>query len=115
MTPNKTGLIIPKNTAERRLWVIFELKRKGLSLSKIARSLDVTRQSVRSALSEPSARIEQAIANALELPVEQLFFERFDADGNRIHHTRPSNITARSASGDSQIARHTQTPVERAA
>lgn len=115
MTPNKTGLIVPKNTAERRHWVIFELRKKGLNLSKIARSLNVARQSVYSALSEPSARIEQAIADALDLPVEQLFFERFDGRGNRTHHTRPANISAGRGAADSQNDSITQTLTERAA
>ncbi len=75
--PKKTDAEIPENPFERRAWIIYRLKGRGSSLAQIARSLNVTRQSVNSALFKSSARIEGAIAEALGLPVEVVFPERF--------------------------------------
>lgn len=115
MTDVLTALTPPKNPADRRLWVGYHLKKRGSSLGRIAASLGVARQSVYSALMTPSERIEQAIADALEMPVQALFPERFDRSGVRIPRTRPDNISALPGAGDSQKHRSLQTQTERAA
>lgn len=109
MTTDTTTLTPPKNPAERRAWVAYQLKLRGLSLASVAASLGVCRQAVSGALMTPSERIETALAQALEIPVATLFPERFDRQGIRIPRTRPDNISAGRAAGDSQNARHTQT------
>ncbi len=109
MTTDTTTLTPPKNPAERRAWVVFQLKLRGQSLASVAASLGVCRQAVSGALMTPSERIEQALADALSLPIETLFPERFDGKGFRIPRTRPANISAGRAPGDSQNERHTQT------
>ncbi len=43
---------------------------------------------VRRALFQPSFPQELALANALDLTVQQLFPERYDSDGNRLHFVR---------------------------
>jgi lambda repressor-like predicted transcriptional regulator len=91
------------------------LKVSGQSLAGIAASLGVCRQAVSSALLTPSERIEQAIADALKIPVQTLFPERFDRSGVRIPRTRPDNISALPGAGDSQKHRSLQTQTERAA
>lgn len=91
------------------------LKTRGLSLRALARELGVTHQAVGAALMAPSVRIEQAIADALDIAVTDLFPERFDDCGNRLHLTRPANSSAGRGAGDSQNARHTQTETGRAA
>lgn len=88
-----TTLNIPKNPAERRAWVCFQLRLRGRSLSKIARDEGVSQQAVSNALMTPSSRLEQAIAEALDLTPEQLFPERFDAMGFRLSHTRQAQRT----------------------
>lgn len=115
MTPDMTALDIPKYPAERRAWVIFELKKRKTNLSRIADALKITRQSVYGAFSEPSVRVEMAVAEALGMTAQQLFPERFDHNGVRIPHTRPDNISLGRAAGDSQNERHTQTETGRAA
>ena len=115
MTTDMTTLTPPKNPAERRAWVVYQLTVRGQSLASVAASLGVCRQAVSGALMTPSERIEQALADALDLPIETLFPERFDAKGVRIPRTRRSKISAGRGVGDSQNERHTQTPTGRAA
>jgi lambda repressor-like predicted transcriptional regulator len=86
-------LDIPKNPAERRAWVCYQLRIRGNSLRQIALGIDVSPQAVSSALMAPSFRIEQAIAAALGTSVTALFPERFDGNGQRLTHTRQSQNT----------------------
>lgn len=95
-----TTLDAPKNPAERRAWVCFQLRLRGNSLSKIARQEKVSQQAVSNALMTPSCRLEQAIAEALGLTAKQLFPERFDGMGFRLAHTRLPQRTTRSDSGN---------------
>jgi len=81
-------LDVPKNPAERRGWVCYQLRLRGSSLTRIAKEEGVSLQAVSNALMMPSSFIEPAIAAALGLTVEQLFPERFDAMGQRLAHTR---------------------------
>ena len=115
MTTDMTTLTPPKNPAERRAWVVYQLTLRGQSLASVGVPLGVSRQAVSGALMAPSADIEQALADALDLPIETLFPERFDAKGVRIPRTRRSKISAGRGVGDSQNERHTQTPTGRAA
>jgi lambda repressor-like predicted transcriptional regulator len=115
MTSAPASQAIPKNPAKRRAWVGYMLKTRGLSLRALARELGVTHQAVGAALMAPSVRIEQAIADALDIAVTDLFPERFDDLGNRLHITRPANISAGRAPGDSQNDGITQTLAGRAA
>ncbi|WP_051249162.1 helix-turn-helix domain-containing protein [Inquilinus limosus] len=101
MPPKKPAIgreDIPLDPTRRRVWIQGELRLIGSSLTAIAASLGVSRQAVGQALLVPSERIEQAIADALGLPVAWLFPDRFGADGQRIPNTRPGNrITAQNA------------------
>lgn len=82
---------IPSNPAERRAWVLYQLKLRGLSLSSIAREEGVVQQAVSNALLIPSSHLEEAIARAIDVPVRDLFPERFAADGRRLNPTRSRN------------------------
>lgn len=90
-------LKVPKNPAERRAWVCYQLRLRGDSLSAIARRIGVSHQAVSTALMSPSKDIEQAIAEAIGLTPEQLFPERFDSTGKRLVQTRPPQRTTRPA------------------
>lgn len=79
---------VPKEPAIRRAWVLFQLRIRGYSLATIAKELGVSRQTVRLALVEPRARVEPAIAAKLGLRVQDLFPERFDNTGRRLHADR---------------------------
>lgn len=96
----------PRNPVNRRAWVTHQLKLRGQSLTSIGAVLGVCRQAVSGALTTPSERIEQALAEALDLPVVTLFPERFDQKGFRIPRTRPDNLTRRRGIGDSQKPFH---------
>jgi lambda repressor-like predicted transcriptional regulator len=78
---------VPKEPAIRRAWVLFQLRIRGYSLAAIAEEIGVARQSVRGALVEPSAHVERALAKKLGLRVQDLFPERFDSTGRRLHRT----------------------------
>ena len=94
--PNAIDIPIPENPIKRRGFIKWQLELRGLSLAEIARQQGVTRKAVSQvAGGGPSARIQQALAEALDMPVERLFPERFEfrcAAGNR--HT---NETTRSS------------------
>lgn len=87
---------IPKEPAHRRVWIIAMLRLRGTSLRQIAKDLKVSPQAVSNALLVPSRFIEKAVADALGISVEALFFERFDGAGNRLTRTRE---TQRSTAG----------------
>lgn len=84
-----TSSDVPKNPADRRAWVCYQLRLRGNSLRKIASQLGVSQQAMSHSLMAPSSRCEPAIAGALGLTAEQLFPERFDGNGCRLAHTRP--------------------------
>lgn len=88
-------LDVPRNPAERRAWVCYQLRLRGDSLSAIARRIGVSHQAVSNAMMTPSKDIEQAIAEAIGLTPEQLFPEWFDAAGKRLVRTRPTQRSTR--------------------
>ena len=92
-----TTLDVPKNPAERRVWVCYQLRLRGDSLRAIARRIGVCQQAPSNALMNPSKDIEQAIAEAIGLTPEQLFPERFDATGKRLVRTRSPQRNTRPA------------------
>lgn len=89
-----TALDIPKNPDERRAWVCYQLRIKGLSLKALAQREGVTQQSMSSALLVPSSHLEEVIAGALDLTARELFPERFAGGGRRRSNTRSPNRTS---------------------
>lgn len=89
-----TNLTVPINPAERRGWIIWQLRLRGYSLRRIADEEGKFPQSVSYALGNPSADMEFAIARRLDMTPQQLWPERFDASGRRLHVVRGSNRTA---------------------
>lgn len=79
---------IPNDPYERASWVRRRLAQRGLTLSAIARRLGISQQAVSQGLLIPSAEVETAIADAIEVPVASLFRERFLPDGTRKHRIR---------------------------
>ena len=80
---------VPSDPSDRRDWVVAALRRKGSSMRQIAIGLGVCPQAVAQALFLPSARIENALADKLDVPVQVLFQERYRPDGTRLCKTRP--------------------------
>ena len=68
---------------KRRAWVQYQLKVKGRSLASLARELGVVRHAPGHALAKPYPRMEHAIAEAIGIPVQVLFPERYFPNGER--------------------------------
>ena len=76
---------IPSHPAERRAWIHYQLRLRGLTFRAVARALGVSHQAVSlAALGTPSARIEAALAKAISVPPARLFPEHYAANGRRI-------------------------------
>lgn len=75
---------------ERRQWVLFQLRLRGESFASLAVELGVSRNSVGQALDLPSDRVERAIAAKLGMGQRELFPERYDGRGRRLHAVRES-------------------------
>lgn len=88
---------IPKEPAKRRAWVQMQLRWRGESFSSLARQHGVSREAVSQALLIPSYSLECAIAKALGLDARDLFPERYDASGRRLHRVLAQKVnTAKS-------------------
>ena len=81
-------LDVPKEPAIRRAWVHYQLRVRQTSLRRIADAEGVCVSALANALMMPSSHLEDAIAKAIGLRVQELFPERFDSSGQRIHRTR---------------------------
>ncbi|MCA1974826.1 MAG: helix-turn-helix domain-containing protein [Caenispirillum sp.] len=79
---------IPTSPHERQLWVSMQLKLRGKTLAGLARDNGWGKQTMYFAMRSPSYPQEQVIADALGIAVRDLFPERYDAIGNRIHPIR---------------------------
>lgn len=99
----KTEHSIPASAQERPAWIIYQLKLRGLTLSEIARQNGWSRWAVANALRLPSYPQELALAEALELPVERLFPERY-RDGRRLHPVKGSRGGAASQRSKEEAA-----------
>ncbi|WP_341893847.1 helix-turn-helix domain-containing protein [Ferrovibrio terrae] len=92
-------LVVPKNPVERRIFIKLQLELRGLSFAAIARQRGVARVTVsKTAAGAPSAPLQAALAEAIEMPVEVVFPERFDRNGRRVTPVR-SRQDSRYASG----------------
>ena len=84
---------VPRDSERRRRWIVTELRLRGRSLSVLADEHGVNVSSVWAPLVRPSAYFENVIAQELGLTVQQLFPERFAANGTRLFPTRPQHET----------------------
>lgn len=82
------ALEVPKDSRERQGWVLFQLKLRGESFASVGAKIGVSRGAVRACLTQPSFNVEKALAAALGLTVRQLFPERYDVKGKRLHLVR---------------------------
>ena len=81
---------IPTSPHERMLWVGAQMKLRGTSLAKLARDNGWGKQAMYFAMRAPSYPQEKIIAETLGVEVRDLFPERYDSTGNRIHPIRGS-------------------------
>lgn len=89
MTSETSTPDIPKEAARRRLWIISELRLRGLSVRACAKKLGVSMQAVSAVINgRTSLRVETEIASLLDRRIEDLFPERYQ-NGIRIPHSNP--------------------------
>ena len=95
-------IVIPPyrgNNQARSLWVMSALRLSGQSFASIGREHGWSGTVVRNAMHMPLDAQERAIAEALGVTQQELFPERYDAHGNRLHHVRKN----RRASTESHV------------
>ena len=103
--PNRTINSPPRDPRERAAWVQFQLRLRGLTCADIARAEGVTARAIRQALYLASQYLEKAIAKAIDLTPQELFPERFDESGRRLHRSRPKHRNAASNQSNNQLHR----------
>ena len=64
------------------LWIKYQLRRRGYTLTSLGREHGVSRHAVGLALRKPYPKMEAIIARALGLPPAELWPERYDQQGN---------------------------------
>lgn len=85
---------VPKDIRERAIWVEYQLKLRRKTFASVARDCGCGRGTIRRALFLPSAPQEKALADAIGLTVQQLFPDRYDSEGNRLHFERERSSRA---------------------
>lgn len=73
---------IPSDPNIRWEWIKYQLRARGQSLAKLARSLGVSNQAVKNAKLTPYPRVERTIAAALDLSPMALWPDRWLDDEN---------------------------------
>jgi Ner family transcriptional regulator len=90
---------IPKNPAHRRAWIVYQLRLRGLTLGTLAKLHNVDRTTTRKALGTPYPRMERVIADVLGLAPQQIWPERYEADGRPKTGLRSQQRSALSPKG----------------
>ena len=85
---------IPMDPRKRLAWALYQLKLRNLTLRCLSIEAGWNPNAVRNAFFLPSLPQERVIAEAIDLTVEELFPERYDADGNRIPRVREKKASA---------------------
>ncbi|WP_321367654.1 helix-turn-helix domain-containing protein [uncultured Desulfuromusa sp.] len=62
----------------RNEWIKFQLALRRKSFASLGEKAGVSRQCVKSALNKSYPKMERLIADALDMPVEQLWPERYN-------------------------------------
>jgi len=71
----------PKNPAQLRAWIKFQLELRGTNLSKLADDAGLSRNAVRHALHRVYPRGERIIARAIGLEPKAIWPDRYDEHG----------------------------------
>lgn len=95
-----------KDPAKRRAWVIYQLGLQGRSLASLGRDLGLVRSSPQAALARPYPRMERLLAEAVGVPVHELFPDRYAPNGERlIRMGRPTGNRKKSIAKDTAKTR----------
>lgn len=88
MSSLTTTLPVPKEPGFRRAWLVYQLRLRGWSLAELARQEGVNYEALARTMVEPNSHLEPIVARVLGTTVQELFPERFDKNGRRLHRTR---------------------------
>lgn len=91
-------LNLPLNPSARRGWLVYELKKRGTTVSELARREGVSREAIGTAMNQPASQIEKLIAQVLGYTPHQIWPERYDASGHRLIPTREPSRSHRDPS-----------------
>ncbi len=69
---------------ERREWIKYQLRLRGMSVGEFSRRAGCGRQAAVAALVRPYPRMQRAIAKELGVPVHVLWPEWYGPDGERL-------------------------------
>lgn len=70
-----------RDPKKRQAWIIYQVSLQGRSVAAIGRDHGVPRKTMYRVFHYRYPRIEKIIADALEMRPQELFPERYDADG----------------------------------
>jgi Ner family transcriptional regulator len=73
---------VPSDEKQKREWIKYQLKIRGLSIAKLARHHQASRQAVSSVLVRTNPRWEHVVASALDVNPAQLWPERYIANSS---------------------------------
>lgn len=81
---------------KRRAWIKYQIHMQGRTMAQVAAAAGVDRRTLYTVFQKPYPRMEKVVADALGLMPQELFPERYDADGlpNRMRG-RPRKSTAK--------------------
>lgn len=87
-----------RNPVERHHWVKYQLAIQGSSMAEVAKTTGVQRTTLYHVFKRPYPRMEKILADALGLTPQELFPERYDANGlpNRKMGRKPKISTIKS-------------------
>lgn len=91
---------IPEDTEKRREWIKYQLKIRGISIAKLAREHDVSRQALSTALVRSNPRWEYVISSALGVAPNAIWPERYEYAGRNKNIILP--ISRRNLAGGAQ-------------
>lgn len=77
-----SGEEIPRDDAEKRQWIKYQLGLQQRTFADIGRTLGITRQTARSVLFKPYPRIEKLLADIIGYPREVIWPERYPPPHN---------------------------------
>ena len=71
----------PKNPAQLRAWIKYQLELRGTNFQKLAEDNDLTRNAIRHALDRHYPKAERIIAKAIGVEPAALWPDRYDEHG----------------------------------
>jgi len=87
----------PKKPTERRAWIIYQLRLRGISFRKLALQEGVSPQAISAATTSANSHLQPVIAKAIGLTAQQLFPEFYTSTGELLTWAREQHRNTASA------------------